>query len=733
LLLCLVSRPDEVAPAGRLFQAARAKYHLHYTEIALAPLGRSVSAVLLRSLMGTAALSPRLRETILTRTEGNPFFLEEIIRALIDLGGLVRDPADAAWQATEKAETIAIPDTIQGVIMARIDRLQEDLKQVLTLAAVIGRTFLYRVLQNIATADRELDHHLAELQSLELIREKSRLPELEYFFKHALAQEATYESILLERRRQLHRQVAECIEALFAHRLEEFYGLLAYHYARAEAWEKAQAYLFKVGDQAGRLAADAEALAHYQQAMAAYERAFGERWDPLQRASLERKIGEALFRRGDHDQALNYLHRALGHLDGSPLPTARWQIWAQIARQALRQTRLRLLPARPARPSSDDVAERLRILEAVGWIDFFGDHPERMILHTLSLANDAEQHGLVIDTVKAFATLGIIGDRIPLPRVSAYYHRRAILLADQVAHPVAVAYAYLGLAFHEHHCLGTWPVAVEHYRRAAAAFHSVGDLRRWGAATTGAAFVSSLQGDFMRGLELSHELVRVGTDAGDDQLLGWGEAIVGYVLLRQRGALGEAREHLEKGADLLKSIPDHPDLAITLGFVSQCYLREHRLNEALVVSEECWRLVVDRGLRGFMAALAVGYVAETALAAAESSGRGEGARTAYRTARTMCTAARRQAAISRWGAPIAYRCQGTYHWLRGRPKRAFRWWQRSVAVAETLGARYYLARTHLEIGRRTEDREHLEQAEALYAEIDARSDLAEVRELLRGR
>ena len=730
LLLCLVSRPDEAAPGGRLLEAARAKYHLHYTEIALAPLGPIASAALLRSLLGTGAVSPQLRETILTRTEGNPFFLEEVIRALIDLGGLVRDPADATWQATAKAEIIVIPETIQGVIMARIDRLHEDLKQVLKLAAVIGRTFFYRVLQSIATADRELDQHLAELQSLELIREKSRLPELEYFFKHALAQEATYESILLERRRQLHRQVAECIEALFAHRLEEFYGLLAYHYARAETWEKAQAYLFKVGDQAGRLAADAEALAHYQLAMAAYERAFGGRWDPLQRASLERKMGEALFRRGDHDQALKYLQRALGHLGGSPLPTARWRVWAQIARQALRQARLRLLSARPTR---DDVGERVRILEVVIWIDFFRDHPEHFLLHTLSLANDAEQHGLVIETVKAFAALGMIGNLIPLPRVSAYYHRRAVLLADEVAHPVAVAYAYLGLAFHEHQCLGTWPAAVEHYRRAAAAYQSVGDLRRWGGATVGAAFVSSLQGDFTRGLELSNELVRVGPDAGDDQLLGWGEANVGYALLCQRGALGEAREHLEKAADLLKSIPDQPSLAITLGLVGQCYLREHRLNEALAVSEECWRLVVDRGLRGFLAALAVGYAAEVALAAAESSGRDEGAPTAYRKARAMCRAALRQATISRTGAPIAYRSQGTYHWLRGRPKRAFRWWQRSVAVAEALGARYDLARTHLEIGRRTGDRAHLEQAEALCAEIGARSDLAEVRELLRGR
>jgi predicted ATPase len=106
------------------------------------------------------------------------------------------------------------------------------------------------------------------------------LPELEYLFKHVLAQETTYESILLQRRRELHARVGQAMEMLFADRLEEFYGVLAHHYVRAEAWAQALAYLLKAADQAGRMAADAEALAHYRQAISAYGRAFGEQWDP---------------------------------------------------------------------------------------------------------------------------------------------------------------------------------------------------------------------------------------------------------------------------------------------------------------------------------------------------------------------------------------------------------------------------------------------------------------------
>lgn len=130
--------------------------------------------------------------------------------------------------------------------------------------------------------------------------------------------------------------------------------MLAYHYARAEAWEKAQTYLFKAGDQAGRVAADAEALTHYRQALAAYTRVFGDRWDPVQRAILNRKIGEALFRRGDHHQALEYLQRALRYL-GGPFPTSPWGIRLDIVRQLVRQVRHWVFPGFVLKPPTDRV------------------------------------------------------------------------------------------------------------------------------------------------------------------------------------------------------------------------------------------------------------------------------------------------------------------------------------------------------------------------------------------
>ena len=220
-----------------------------------------------------------VREVIVHRAEGNPFFLEEIMRSLIDGGAVVRDTRTGHWKATSHIETVTIPDTIQGVIMARVDRLDEELKQVLRSASVIGRAFLYRILKGINEAVHKLDEHLDQLEGMELIRQKQKIPELEYIFKHALVQESTYESILLQKRRELHARVAQVIEALFPERLEEFYTMLAHHYVKGEVWDKAQEYLFKAGDQAGRIAADSEALEYYKNAIE-------DLW-----ASLRRQVG----------------------------------------------------------------------------------------------------------------------------------------------------------------------------------------------------------------------------------------------------------------------------------------------------------------------------------------------------------------------------------------------------------------------------------------------------------
>ena len=129
---------------------------------------------------------------------------------------------------------LQVPDTIQGIIAARMDRLEENLKRIMQVASVIGREFAFRILQAISGMRKEVKADLLDLQRLELIYEKSLFPELAYIFKHALIQEVAYNSLLLKRRKDIHERIAHAIEELYPDRLEEFYEMLAYHYARGE-------------------------------------------------------------------------------------------------------------------------------------------------------------------------------------------------------------------------------------------------------------------------------------------------------------------------------------------------------------------------------------------------------------------------------------------------------------------------------------------------------------------
>lgn len=730
LLICAISRLDHETPAARLREVILRDYADRYTEIALTPLSREDSTALVRNLLQIDDLPARLRQVILEKTEGNPFFVEEVIRSLIDLGAIVHDDATGRWQVSAQIDTISIPDTLRGVIVARIDRLREEVKQVLKTAAVIGRSFFYRVLEAIADAESDLDRRLGVLERLDLIRERRRTPELEYIFKHGLTQEATYDMILHRVRRDLHRSVAATIEELFADRLEEFYGLLAFHYARAEDWEHAQGYLFKAGDQASRVAADAEALAHYRQAMAAYARAFGDRWDPLQRATLERKMGEALYRRGEHLQARDHYLRALSLL-GSPFPTTRWRVQLAIVGEVLQQLIHLLFPSLVSRrvtAANSRAEERCRIYEAMGWIDFFVDI-ERVMLEALLIVNVAERQGLATWITMGTAGLGLICDHVPIYSLARRYHHRAVAMAEQIQHPLALGLAYLAWAFHEKDVLGLWETARDDFRRSAAAFRDTGDLRRWGVAATMVAWVSRNRGEFQLSLTQSEELLRVGEQTGDPQVLAWGLAIRGATLWPV-GLLDEAIVHLERALKMFTEVPDYLSVVHTMSNLGMCYLRQAKMQDALGILEEAQQVIAAQHIRGVERTYPLAPLAETYFHLANGA---EGAERAawLRRAERVCRAALKQARNDTEGVPSAYRIKGTCEWLMGREALARVWWERSLTAAETLGARYEHGTVYLEIGTRLNSRDPLQRAEMIFSEIGARTDLSRVRDLLR--
>jgi class 3 adenylate cyclase/tetratricopeptide (TPR) repeat protein len=257
ILLILLYRPEYVH---------RWASKSSYTNIRVDQLTLSTSAQLVQSILSEGDIVPELRDLILTKAAGNPLFMEELTHTLLENGTI--EKKENRYHLSRRLSDIQIPDTIQGIIAARMDRLDESLKRIMHVASVIGREFAFRILQSITEMKEDLKSHLLNLQGLEFIYEKRLFPELEYIFKHALTQEVAYNSLLLARRKEIHGRIGKAIEELYPDRIEEFYEMLAYHYSKSEALDKAYHYLKLSGDKAVRSSANQEALHHYKDAIA---------------------------------------------------------------------------------------------------------------------------------------------------------------------------------------------------------------------------------------------------------------------------------------------------------------------------------------------------------------------------------------------------------------------------------------------------------------------------------
>ena len=237
----------------------------YFNRIGVDQLTLKSSAELIRAILEGGEAAPELNETILNRAAGNPLFMEEMTHTLLE-NGSIRKEQDRYVLACKPSE-LQTPDTIHGIIAARIDRLEENLKKLMQVAAVIGREFTFRILQMIVGMQEELKSYLLDLQGLEFIYEKSLFPELEYIFKHALIQEVAYNSLLLSRRREIHKRIGSAIEALYADRLEELYEMPAYHYSNSDDLERAVTYLKLSGGKAMRTYSPMEAFRFYRDAV----------------------------------------------------------------------------------------------------------------------------------------------------------------------------------------------------------------------------------------------------------------------------------------------------------------------------------------------------------------------------------------------------------------------------------------------------------------------------------
>jgi class 3 adenylate cyclase/tetratricopeptide (TPR) repeat protein len=296
IFICLL-RPDKTAFSWDLLEKIQHTIGGRYHAVELEPLRAEQTDMLLTNLLGMKGLPKNVRDLIVEKADGNPFFIEELIRSLIETKQIIRE--NGHWKALNENAKVSLPNTLRGVLSARIDRLPELSRHVLQNAAVIGRSFDLHVLKRLTGLNGGLDSHIQYLKEASLIEPARH----EYMFHHVLIQEAAYDSILIKNRLQLHRQIGETLEELHADRIEESAPLLAHHFYAAQDVRSLK-YDLLAGERAARLYANAEAAAYFSRALEVAKRNGSNHHQLMQ---LYTQLGSVLELSSRYQQALeNY-------------------------------------------------------------------------------------------------------------------------------------------------------------------------------------------------------------------------------------------------------------------------------------------------------------------------------------------------------------------------------------------------------------------------------------------
>jgi predicted ATPase len=558
LLLVGVRRPDGARPQWDALP--------HHQAVHLGELGSRESREMAASLLGMPSLPPALESMILDRAQGNPFYLEEVVHVLIDRGHLALENGE--YRLVGDLSSIEIPDTISGVVMSRIDSLDEGSRTVLRVASVIGRVFAYRVLKAIypySVGETALLRRLETLRRVDLTPLEEPEPDLQYVFKHILTQEVAYESLLHARRRNLHGQVALYYE--MAHRedgLEEYYDLLAYHFGRSAYRDKALDFAIRAGDRARAAYANRVAIRHYsaalqlleemdqtqasqradlqfnlaevyvhvgryEEAVAGYQRAVelaGDDWSVEQQARTLRKIGMAYESQGQYNEALEWLLRARQVAEADPSAAESRQMARVLAGMGGVYTRkadyatgvglieqalglLARLPADPKRVVDEGWSYAcLGIAHADQ-----GDFRQARTSFQQSL-RIREQAGDLVGAATQHNNLGYVAYLQGDVREAIESYKRSLRVCHQIGYRYMMAMASnnLGMAYQ---VSGDYRQAIAYYAKSLQIRQEMGDLSGIASTYDNMGIASHQRGDFEKALEYHHLSLEIKRDQED--------------------------------------------------------------------------------------------------------------------------------------------------------------------------------------------------------------------------
>jgi class 3 adenylate cyclase/tetratricopeptide (TPR) repeat protein len=703
LLFVNALRPDPAEAQEWLSQAisAGAPHGLRGEEVRLAPLDRGAAEELIDHHFERGDIPRSIRSRIEERTVGNPFYIEQVVRSLIDEGTV--EQRDGALWATEQIESIEIPANVRDVLMARIDRFPLRTRRVVQIASIAGQSCDERILSHLIEGE-ELDEDLATLVSAQLLLRRERFGEISYEFKHPLIQETVYEAISLARRAEYHSLVGDTIEAALPESQPGYYGMLAYHFSLAKDAKRAERYLILAGDQAASLAASSEALHLLQEAARLYFELHGEGGDPFTKALLEKKIALAFFNRGRMVEGDQHFDRALVLL-GKRVPRSDLGRKLRFVGSLLSVLADLFVSRRFKRPrrATDEDREAIEITFLRAQAQTISD-PTRFVMDSIDGIRQLNSvdptridraGGQYAGCVAFFAYTGVLFG------VGSRLLRRAEPLVDEQDPREMLLYRFLD--FIHNFMLGDWSEQHTATRELVEENLRLGDL--WNVVNYVAMDAKRKlhQGRFSEAAEDLERVEKI-QELYDYDLAKSNACAVRMFLELERRDLEAA---LRAAKVYYDGFDEHLLNLLALGSKAKIEILLGEREAAAETLQRAAKIVRRPGfllpfhLSGYL--LAVFWLDLLELEDAVAGGRRTGTWRLRRRARRSGRRAVRKAHKVAWQRPETYCLYGRWAWLAGRRRKALRWWGRSVDAAEQLGTQPELGRTYLEIGRRLDE------------------------------
>ncbi|MCP4423053.1 MAG: AAA family ATPase [Chloroflexi bacterium] len=713
LLIVLATRPLS-APQPIEYAQLLESDNARLARLDALPAAESLDLVCQR--LGVTSLPEPAAAFIQEKAEGHPFFSEEMAYALRDAGLLAVENGKCRLAAgIADLHDVQFPDTVQGVITSRIDRLQPAQLLTLKVASVIGRVFEFNTLQYAYPIEADkprLSDHLRRLERMNITLLEATEPALAYIFKHIITQEVAYNLMLFSQRQRLHRAVAEWFEQAHSNELMPFYTTLAYHWKRAGAATKAVDYVEKAAEQAMRDGAFREAVGLFCEAITlAGKQVSGDRRSlgaeeqggavshsptrsptPLRRARWERQLGQAYYGLGKLTESRAHLQAALGLLNQT-MPETNGRLFVGLLKQ-VGQLAWRRSFSRSA--TERDEGEREWLLEAatahesLGQVFYYLNESLTVIYAAFRTLNLAELAGHSPQLAQGYANVGVVLGLIPLHRAVERYNRRALAIAEKLEQLPTLAYVWLLSGLYQSG-VGHWAKGQAALERVTVLGQHLGDRLREGEGLNTLGLLSYYQGRFELGLKQFDDVYKLAHQSENLLHEAWAFSGKAGIFLRQ-GRFDEAVELAESALALLRQTADLSEEARCNVTAAVGKLRMGDKDGAIEYVDAAVRLINESMSTPttFFTLDAYAGIAEVYLWLwRESREQGTAERKALRkAAKRAVWRLRGFARVFPFGQAGSWLYRGMWEWENGRHKRARRAWEKSVSLAQELNMPY---------------------------------------------